>query len=100
MLTPVADSSHARDGLVLRGRRHECAGIDRVLSASTDREPHRCPANGHHVRVKRVFVLRHAKSSWSDDTLADHDRPLADRAHQLLVRTNHSTRLTHSTAQL
>ena len=31
MLTPVADSSHARNGLVLRGRRHECAGIDRVL---------------------------------------------------------------------
>ena len=31
MLTPVADSSHARDGLVLRGRRDECAAIDRVL---------------------------------------------------------------------
>jgi phosphohistidine phosphatase len=32
--------------------------------------------------VKRVFVLRHAKSSWSDDTLADHDRPLADRGRR------------------
>lgn len=27
----------------------------------------------------RLHLLRHAKSSWDDDTLADHDRPLAPR---------------------
>jgi phosphohistidine phosphatase len=29
--------------------------------------------------VKRLFLLRHAKSSWDDASLADHDRPLAPR---------------------
>ena len=29
--------------------------------------------------MKTLFVLRHAKSSWKDDTLADHDRPLNKR---------------------
>jgi phosphohistidine phosphatase len=29
--------------------------------------------------VKRVYLLRHAKSSWDDPDLADHDRPLAPR---------------------
>src|SRR5437763_11388296 len=28
---------------------------------------------------KHLFVLRHAKSSWDDPALADHDRPLAAR---------------------
>jgi phosphohistidine phosphatase len=27
----------------------------------------------------RLFLLRHAKSSWDDPTAADHDRPLAPR---------------------
>jgi phosphohistidine phosphatase SixA len=27
--------------------------------------------------MKRLFLLRHAKSSWDDPDLADHDRPLA-----------------------
>lgn len=27
----------------------------------------------------RLHLLRHAKSSWDDDALADHDRPLAPR---------------------
>jgi phosphohistidine phosphatase len=31
---------------------------------------------------KQLFVLRHAKSSWDDPTLADHDRPLAPRGHR------------------
>jgi phosphohistidine phosphatase len=26
-----------------------------------------------------LYLLRHAKSSWDDETLADHDRPLAPR---------------------
>jgi phosphohistidine phosphatase len=29
--------------------------------------------------VKRVYLLRHAKSSWKDGSLADRDRPLAGR---------------------
>jgi phosphohistidine phosphatase len=29
--------------------------------------------------MKRVYLLRHAKSSWKDDSLADRDRPLAER---------------------
>jgi phosphohistidine phosphatase len=32
--------------------------------------------------VKRVWLLRHAKSSWDDPGLADHDRPLAPRGHR------------------
>jgi phosphohistidine phosphatase len=29
--------------------------------------------------VRHLYLLRHAKSSWSDITLADHDRPLSAR---------------------
>ena len=29
--------------------------------------------------MKTLFVLRHAKSSWDDPSLADYDRPLNDR---------------------
>ena len=29
--------------------------------------------------MHRLFVLRHAKSSWNNSSLADHDRPLAPR---------------------
>ena len=29
--------------------------------------------------VKTLALVRHAKSSWDDTTLADHDRPLNDR---------------------
>ena len=29
--------------------------------------------------MKEIFVLRHAKSSWNNVNLSDHDRPLADR---------------------
>jgi len=32
--------------------------------------------------VKRLYILRHAKSSWSDPALADFDRPLSDRGRQ------------------
>jgi phosphohistidine phosphatase len=30
-------------------------------------------------RMKRVYLLRHAKSSWKDESLDDRDRPLAGR---------------------
>jgi phosphohistidine phosphatase len=29
--------------------------------------------------MKRLFLLRHAKSSWNDPAVPDHDRPLAPR---------------------
>ena len=31
---------------------------------------------------KTLYLLRHAKSSWEDATLADHDRPLAPRGRR------------------
>ena len=31
--------------------------------------------------MKRLYLLRHAKSSWEDPALADDDRPLAPRGH-------------------
>jgi phosphohistidine phosphatase len=39
--------------------------------------------------VKQLFLLRHAKSSWDDPGLNDHDRPLAprgQRAAKLIAR--------------
>jgi len=35
--------------------------------------------------VKRLWVLRHAKSSWSHEGLADHDRPLNRRGERAAV---------------
>jgi phosphohistidine phosphatase len=32
--------------------------------------------------MKRVYLLRHAKSSWKDGSLADRDRPLARRGRR------------------
>ena len=32
--------------------------------------------------ARRLFLLRHAKSSWDDPALADHDRPLAPRGRK------------------
>jgi phosphohistidine phosphatase len=32
--------------------------------------------------MRRVFLLRHAKSSWKHPELADHDRPLAGRGRR------------------
>jgi phosphohistidine phosphatase len=36
--------------------------------------------------VKRLHILRHAKSSWDDPDLADHERPLAPRGERAAVR--------------
>ena len=39
--------------------------------------------------VKRLHLLRHAKSDWSDRSLADHDRPLnrrGKRARKVIAR--------------
>ena len=36
--------------------------------------------------VKLLHILRHAKSSWDDPDLADHERPLAPRGEKAAVR--------------
>ena len=36
--------------------------------------------------MKRLRLLRHAKSSWEDPGLADHDRPLSKRGRNALPR--------------
>jgi phosphohistidine phosphatase len=36
--------------------------------------------------LKRLFLLRHAKSSWEDEDLPDHDRPLAPRGRKAAKR--------------
>jgi phosphohistidine phosphatase len=36
--------------------------------------------------VKRLLLIRHAKSSWDDPALADHERPLAPRGQRAAER--------------
>ena len=36
--------------------------------------------------TRRLLLLRHAKSSWDDPALADHDRPLAPRGRRAAKR--------------
>lgn len=36
--------------------------------------------------VKLLYLLRHAKSSWDDPALADHERPLAPRGRRAAAR--------------
>lgn len=36
--------------------------------------------------MKRLHILRHAKSSWDDPSLADHERPLAPRGEKAVLR--------------
>jgi phosphohistidine phosphatase len=38
------------------------------------------------VAVRTLYLLRHAKSDWSDARLADHDRPLAPRGRNAARR--------------
>lgn len=38
------------------------------------------------AEAKRLLLLRHAKSSWEDPGLADHDRPLASRGREAARR--------------
>ncbi len=37
-------------------------------------------------QTRRLLLLRHAKSSWDDPSLADHDRPLAPRGRKAAKR--------------
>jgi phosphohistidine phosphatase len=44
---------------------------------------------------KRLFVLRHAKSSWDDPGLDDHERPLAPRGRRTVKVLNRHLREQH-----
>ena len=35
--------------------------------------------------MRRLLLLRHAKSSWKQPDLADHDRPLSPRGHRAAI---------------
>jgi phosphohistidine phosphatase len=37
------------------------------------------------VTIRHLLLLRHAKSSWDDPHLADHDRPLSERGRRAAV---------------
>ncbi len=69
------------------GGRWFCAG-----SGGLDSEEHRpdlagCGSRRGDCSVRRqLLVVRHAKSSWDDTSLADHDRPLAPRGTRALAR--------------
>ena len=40
------------------------------------------PSEVNLTRLKTVLILRHAKSSWSDPALDDHERPLNKRGRR------------------
>ena len=42
----------------------------------------RPPAEATDDRIKRLVLMRHAKSDWGDESLSDHDRPLNERGRQ------------------
>ena len=49
---------------------------------------------------KTLYLLRHAKSSWEDPTLPDHDRPLAPRGRRAATLIAEHLRRQRSTPRL
>src|ERR1044072_2998381 len=54
----------------------------RAWPARSSWEPRYPHSTGKNHRMHRLFVLRHAKSSWNNAYQADFDRPLAPRGVQ------------------
>src|SRR5690348_13288349 len=50
--------------------------------------------------ARSLFVLRHAKSSWDDAALADHERPLAPRGRRAAERIAEHLSRTHVEPEL
>jgi phosphohistidine phosphatase len=50
--------------------------------------------------VKQLHILRHAKSSWDDPDLADHERPLAPRGKKAALRIAEHVRTEGITPEL
>ena len=44
------------------------------------------PVNGDNGNYKVLLILRHAKSSWKDKKVDDHDRPLNNRGRSEAIR--------------
>src|SRR2546427_12454661 len=43
--------------------------------------------------MRRLYLLRHAKSSWDDESIPDHERPLAPRGRRSVeLMANHIRR--------
>lgn len=40
--------------------------------------------------LNRLLLMRHAKSSWSDGSLSDHERPLNDRGRRSATAVGHA----------
>ncbi|HIQ40432.1 MAG TPA: histidine phosphatase family protein [Sulfurivirga caldicuralii] len=40
-------------------------------------------------RLRELLIIRHAKSDWSDETLADIDRPLAEKGKKQACKMGH-----------
>ena len=49
---------------------------------------------------RRIYLLRHAKSSWDQPLLADHDRPLAPRGRRAIARLERHVRKSGLAPQL
>lgn len=45
--------------------------------------------------MKTLMLLRHAKSSWKDDSVTDHDRPLNKRGRKAAPLVGHLLRDQH-----
>lgn len=50
--------------------------------------------------MKRLTLIRHAKSSWEDETLADHERPLGKRGERDAPRMGERLRARHARPSL
>ncbi len=70
----------------------ERAAGRRPAARSLVREGARTAIASYRARVKRVYLLRHAKSSWDDPTLRDRERPLAPRGRKAAKRMARWTR--------
>ncbi|HEY6377924.1 MAG TPA: histidine phosphatase family protein [Candidatus Dormibacteraeota bacterium] len=64
-------------------------GLERRPGEGGDDRPHyraTAPAQPGELAIPTLYLLRHAKSSWEEARLPDHDRPLADRGRHAAQR--------------